>query len=77
MCYVFGIRWVTYLLVTITFRPPTHRVVGVAAKRVNVGLQVVRLVLVRHHEQDHKLLVDVLRTHAQGDVLFAHTCFRL
>lgn len=48
----------------------THRVVGVATKHVDVGLQVVGLVLVRHHEQDHKFLVDVLRR--RGGVGFVH-----
>ena len=41
---------------------PTYLVFGVAAIFVDVGLQVVGLVLVRHHEQDHKFLVGVLNT---------------
>ena len=41
-------------------RRPTHLVVGVTAKHVDVGLQVVRLVLVRHHKKNHKFFVHVL-----------------
>lgn len=39
----------------------SHLVIRIATEQVYVGLKVVRLVLVGHHEQNHELLVDVLQ----------------